>query len=76
VPSLANGMVTAPQGARLILAQYSDGRMTGMQSVTINADCADADVAALLGVTLPTSGYKLMLVDGSTYAPLCAAWGE
>ena len=74
VPSLANGMVTAPQGARLILAQYSGGRMTGMQSVTINADCADADAAKLLGVTLPTSGCKLMLVDGSTYAPLCAAW--
>ena len=76
MPSLANGMVTAPQGARLILATYSGGRMTGMRSVTISADCADADAATLLGVTLPASGYKLMLVDGSTYAPLCAAWEE
>ena len=58
----------------LICATYSGGRMTGMRSVTINADCANADAATLLGAALPASGYKLMLVDGSTYAPLCAAW--
>ena len=71
--SLANGKVYAPKGAVLILATYSGGRMTGMQSVTINADCADKAPSSL-GLTVPASGYKLMLVDGSTYAPLCPAW--
>ena len=71
--SLANGKVYAPKGAVLICATYSGGRMTGMQSVTINADCADKAPSSL-GLTVPASGYKLMLVDGSTFAPLCAAW--
>ena len=74
VPSLANGKVTAPKGAVLILAEYeASGRMKSVRSVTLTADCVNADAAKLLGVTLPGS-YKLMLVDGTTYAPLCAAW--
>ena len=74
VPSLANGKVTAPKGAVLICAEYeASGRMKSMRSVTLTADCVNADAATLLGVTLPGS-YKLMLVDGTTYAPLCAAW--
>ena len=48
--------------------------MTGMQSVTINADCANKAPSSL-NLTVPASGYQLMLVDGVTYAPLCEAWG-
>ena len=72
--SLANGKVYAPKGAVLICATYSGGRMTGMQSVTLAGDCANADAATLLGAALPASGYQLMLVDGATYAPLCEAF--
>ena len=72
--SLANGKVYAPKGAVLICATYSGGRMTGMQSVTLAGDCANADAATLLGAALPASGYQLMLVNASTYAPLCEAW--
>ena len=71
--SLANGKVYAPKGAVLICAAYSGGRMTGMQSVTIGADCADKAPSSL-GLTVPASGYQLMLVDGATYAPLCEAF--
>ena len=74
VYSLSGGKVTAKKGALLIFAQYKNGKMTAVKSVTLAADCTDADAAALLGRALPAAGYKLMLVNGATYAPLCNAW--
>ena len=48
--------------------------MTALQSKTLTKDVVDATPASL-GITLPKSGaWKLMLIDGKTYAPLCAAW--
>ena len=73
--TVQNGVVTAPEGAVLILATYdSKGKMTSVQSKTLTADCVSADPAALLGLTSLPASYKLMLVDGGSFAPLCAAW--
>jgi hypothetical protein len=75
--SVANGKVTAPEGAVLILATYNaSGRLTSSQTATVGEDCVNATPASL-GITLPTTGtWKLMLVDGKTFVPLCAAWSE
>lgn len=71
-PSLTGG-VTAPAGAVLVCATYKDGRMTGVQTLTLAADCIGEAASELLPV--PASGqYKLFLLDKTTYAPLCAAW--
>jgi hypothetical protein len=71
--SLADGSVTAPAGATLVCATYKDGRMTGVQTVTLAENCIGKAASELL--TVPTNGqYKLFLLDGKTYAPLCAAW--
>ena len=78
--SLANGTVYAPAGAALLVASYDkDGKMTALHSaaapeggwkgVTVWSIAEDA------GITLPDA-YKLMLVDGATFVPLCAAWGN
>jgi len=72
--SVADGKVCAPGGALLVLAQYQDGRMSAVQSVKLAADYANADAKTLLGIGAYPDGSKLMLVDGSTYVPLCAAW--
>ncbi|MBE7003590.1 MAG: hypothetical protein E7425_04790 [Ruminococcaceae bacterium] len=75
VPSLTNGKVTAPEGAALILAAYDEsGRMTSVKRVTLAADCEDGDALTLLGVDSLPARCKLMLVDSTTYAPLCKAW--
>lgn len=71
--ALTNGKAYAPAGATLLLATYEDGRMTGAQSVTLNAVSVGKTLAQL-GLTVPASGhYKVFLVDGN-YAPLCAAF--
>jgi len=68
-----NGAVTAPKGAVLVCATYEGGKMTGVQTLTLAADCIGKAASKLL--TVPASGqYKLFLLDGTTYAPLCAAW--
>ncbi len=74
VPSFDGGKVTAPKGAVLICAAYeAGGRMKAAQSVTLDRDYVNEAPPASLGV--PASGsYKLMLVDGATFAPLCTAW--
>ncbi|MBE7003431.1 MAG: hypothetical protein E7425_03980, partial [Ruminococcaceae bacterium] len=60
--SVANGRVTAPAGAVLILATYNaSGRLTSSQTATVGEDCVNATPASL-GITLPTTGtWKLML---------------
>ncbi|MBE7008444.1 MAG: hypothetical protein E7422_04775 [Ruminococcaceae bacterium] len=71
--ALTNGKAYAPAGATLLLATYEGGRMTGAQSVTLNAVSVGKTLAQL-GLTVPASGhYKVFLVDGN-YAPLCAAF--
>lgn len=72
--SLSFGRVTAPEGARLILAQYEDGRLTSVKCVTLANSCRDVNAATLLGEALPSGSYRLMLVDGKTFAPLCASY--
>ena len=76
VPSLAGGKVSAPAGARLVCATYSGGKMTGVQTVEIKAEYVNKPLADIPGVTAPAAGtaYKLFLLGGETYAPLCAAW--
>ncbi|MBE7009505.1 MAG: hypothetical protein E7422_10365 [Ruminococcaceae bacterium] len=71
--SLTGGTVTAPANSLLVCATYKDGRMTGVQTVTLAENCIGKAASELL--TVPTNGqYKLFLLDGKTYAPLCAAW--
>lgn len=74
-PSLERGKVTAPEGAVLLLAEYdADGRLSRLQSKTLQSDVLDASPAAL-GLDVPECGaYRLMLVSGDTFAPLCGAW--
>ena len=74
--SVAGGKVCAPGGALLILAQYQNGRMSAVRSVKLAADCANVDAKTLLGIGAYPDGSKLMLVNGKTYAPLCAAWSS
>ena len=72
--ALGRDTVTARLGSALLLAQYdASGKMTALQSKTLTADVVGASPASL-GITLPTARpWKLMLVDGKTYAPLCAS---
>ncbi|MBE7005193.1 MAG: leucine-rich repeat domain-containing protein, partial [Ruminococcaceae bacterium] len=67
--------VTAPVEALLIAASYdSVGRQVDVMIVSVTAG-GQADCAVSLK---KQSGYtrRLMLVDASTYVPLCAAWSE
>ncbi len=82
-PSLAGGRVTAPAGARLILASYDilenskDGvpAMTGVREAGIEEECVEADPAALLKLSeIPAGGCKLLLLDPETGSPLCEAF--
>ena len=76
VPSLDGGTVTAPKGALLILASYdASGRLTATQTKTVDAACVQQQLSAF-GLSIPSGSYKLMLVNGSTYAPLCEAWSK
>ena len=75
VPALAaDGAVTAPEGALLILAAYDTrGRLCTLQTKTVDTRCVNAELSTF-GLSLPESGnWMLMLVDGTTFAPLCAA---
>ncbi len=70
--ALTYAVTSAPAGAKLIAARYDGGRMTAMQTVTIDAGNATGTL------TMQGSGtaYKLMLLDGATLAPLCPAWSN
>ncbi len=72
----ANGritaFVTAPTNSVLIAASYgANGRM-----LDVKTSFYDWEVSGLLAEITLAKGtrYKLMLVDKTTYAPLCAAW--
>ncbi|MBE7004994.1 MAG: hypothetical protein E7425_12105 [Ruminococcaceae bacterium] len=77
LPAVQGGTVYAPAGAVLVVASYDGGRMTWMRSVAAPAGgwsgVTVQTIAKDNGFTLPSS-YKLMLVDGKTFAPLCEAW--
>ena len=62
-------VTAAPEDARLIAARYDGGKLTDARIVEVSGD-AEAEL------TLSGSGgeYRLMLVDGATFAPLCDAW--
>ena len=72
VPSLTGGAVTAPPRSALILALYdADGRLTGARFRAVPEECRDTPLSDF-GLSLPESGaYKLMLLDGRTFLPLC-----
>ena len=63
-------MQNAPAGAKLIAARYDGGRMTAVQTRTI--DTGNASGALTMGGS--GTAYKLMLLDGTTFAPLCKPW--
>lgn len=67
--------VTAPKGALLIAASYgADGRQLGVTSVSIAAEATNRQYQI---TGLPAGGsYKLMLVSGTIFAPLCPAWNS
>ena len=86
----SDGDIIAPAGSVLVLAVYDGtGRLDFVRSATLDRDCIDASAEELLALeqgyfsrlwgdpdTEPTP-YRLMLLDGKTYAPLCeAASGE
>lgn len=69
--SKLNWKVTgAPEGAILIAARYSNGRMTDLQTTSVTAGKSSGTfIMAETGLE-----YKVMLVDNTTYTPLCKAW--
>ncbi len=66
---LTYAVSNAPAEALLIAARYDGGRLTEVQLVEVSGD---ADGTLLLGGS--GSVYKLILVDGRCFAPLCDAW--
>ncbi len=78
--SVRNGVVTAPANARLIVASYdAQGRMQTVKTFTAPAKgwtgVPVAEIARGADFALPNA-YRLMLVDASTFAPLCEAWSK
>ena len=66
----------APKGGLLIAAVYDgSGRQVSVKTYTLTASSAqqvkDTEIAVTKGYT-----YKVMLVNASTYVPLCKAWSE
>ena len=71
--------ITAPAGSVLVLATYDEaGRLASVKSETLDRDCIEDPTASLLGLEAGYLGtlrsFKLMLLDGKTYAPLCEAF--
>ena len=67
---LTYSLAGVPAGAKLIAAWYDgSGKMLGMAS----ASPTKGNSTGTLTVGTGAAKYKLMLVDGSTYAPLCEA---
>ena len=63
-------VANAPENAMLVASRYSSGKLIAVKTVDLK------NIADKTGtVTLSGSGtdYKLMLVDKTSYAPLCAA---
>ncbi|MBE7005172.1 MAG: hypothetical protein E7425_13020 [Ruminococcaceae bacterium] len=68
--------VVAPEGGVLIAAAYDkDGRQTGVWTQTVTAKSEaqhfNTELAKTLGYT-----YKLMLVQRTSFVPLCSAWSQ
>ena len=61
----------APSNALLIAARYDGGKMTDVQTVDLQNAVNKSDTLTMRGTG---SAFKLMLVDKTTYAPLCNAW--
>jgi hypothetical protein len=70
--TLTCSVTQAPENALLIAAWYgTNGKMLGMTS----ADVVSGDTfGKKLNVDAGAAAYKLMLVDKTTYAPLCEEW--
>ena len=69
--------VTAPKGSVLIAAAYeAGGRMAGTKSFAITAAVNNGTHTFDTLAMASGNTYKIMLVDKTTYAPLCAAWGN
>ena len=67
--SLSYTVTGAPENAVLIAARYDGGRMTGMGSTSVSGDAEGT-------LTVGGSGeeYRMFLLDGDSYAPLCEEW--
>jgi hypothetical protein len=71
--NLTYSVANAPAGAKLLAAWYDvGGKLLGSAS----ASPAAGDSTGKLTVGAGAAKYQLMLVDGSTFAPLCPAWGS
>ncbi len=66
---LTYSVFNAPANALLIAVRYDGGCLTEVQTAEVSGD---ADGTLSLGGS--GSVFKLMLVDGRSYVPLCAAW--
>ncbi|MBE7008901.1 MAG: hypothetical protein E7422_07185 [Ruminococcaceae bacterium] len=60
----------APKNALIIAARYDGGKMTDVQTLDLADDEAREGTLTLRGTG---TGFKLFLVDKTTYAPLCPA---
>ncbi len=78
--ALANGKLTAtvyaPDGGPLIAAVYdANGALVSVKVITVEASAEVRHIDAGLTVGKDET-CTLMLVNASTYAPLCAAWNN
>ena len=60
----------APADAMLIAARYDGGEMTYVRTISA------IDPAGTIPMQGSGTAYRLMLLDGTTFAPLCPAWVE
>ena len=60
----------APDGALLVAARYDGGRMTNIQTVSVSG----SRTGSLNMADGSGDVYRLMLVDGKSFVPLCEGW--
>ena len=69
--------VTAPKDSVLIAVSYaSSGKMTDTKTYEVTAAVNNGTHTFDTLAMASGNTYKIMLVDKTTYAPLCAAWGN
>ena len=73
--SVSGGRVSAPKGSVVILAEYDGGRMIGLHYLALTEDCGDADARTLFRLSEYPNRFKLILMNGKSFAPVCEAWG-
>ncbi|MBQ9459129.1 MAG: hypothetical protein IJU66_04270 [Oscillospiraceae bacterium] len=61
----------APRNALLIVARYDGGKMTDVQTLDLQDAAEKSGYLTMRGTG---TGFKLFLVDKTTYAPLCPAF--